>query len=246
MSSSGGSSTGPGAPGASGSPNAAGGAAPGTGTAGATGTVGGCPVAAGLATELSIDNLEDGDNVIQKLGSRVGYWYTYNDMSAGGTQLPLAPFTATAVGSTASPMFSAHTSGMGFTVYGAGMGVNFNNPATATKPCPYNASVYSGIKFSAKGNVAIRAMVKILATTGASGGGTCTSATMCDDHYGLAVPTLTAAWTDQVITFASTTTFAQEKWGTPATFDKTSLLGMQFQVAKGLPFEFWIDDVTFF
>jgi hypothetical protein len=62
-------------------------------------------------------------------------------------------------------LYAATTSGTGFTVYGAGMGFDFNN--TAAKSCPYDASAYTGIKFYAKANagnmasMTLKAMIKI-------------------------------------------------------------------------------------
>ena len=226
--------------------------APGTGAAGSStgaagsATTGGCKVAAGTATDLLIDDLEDGDNVIRPIGSRVGYWYTYNDKTTGAVQVPDPGvlFKATAGGSTATPLFAATTSGPAFTVYGAGMGFDFNN--TSKKSCPYNASVYTGIKFWAKANttgVSLKAMIKIPATSSAADGGTC--ATACSDHFFLKpAPVLTTTWTEYTLPFAS---IAQEGFGTPpATFDKANLLGVQFQVPVGVAFDFSVDDITFY
>lgn len=236
-----------GAPGASGSFSAAGappssGGSPPQGVAGAPAgaagapAIGGCTPAVGTATDLLIDDLEDGDNAIQMLGQRSGYWYTYNDKSGTQTPLPSAAFMPTAGGH--SPKFSAHTSGTAFTVFGAGVGLDFNNRAAT--PCVYNGAAYAGITFWAKGTVAIKAMVKIPATTAVVSGGTC--AAMCEDHYFIK-GMLSAAWTQYTIDFA---TITQEGWGATAPFDKTKLLGLQFQVGVGMAFDFAIDDITFY
>jgi hypothetical protein len=223
------------------------------GGSGSTPIPGSCAVAAGTLTDLSIDDLEDGDNTIQALGERVGYWYTYNDGT--GTQKPAPdptgeiPFQPTAGGH--SPLFCAETSSTtGFTSYGAGMGFDFNN--TAKKSCPYNASVYTGIKFWAKGNTSIRAMIKIPATTqSTSDSGTCiapaTAATgclcECENHFGI-TQVLTADWAQYTLPFATIT--QDPTWGKQVTFDKTSILAVQFQVGKGAAFDFSVDDVTFY
>ncbi|HWZ91473.1 MAG TPA: hypothetical protein VNW92_21575 [Polyangiaceae bacterium] len=234
--------------GAAGTTVIAGGGSPVTGGGGTTATPGSCVMAVGTATDLSIDDLEDGDNAIQAIGQRTGYWYTYNDGT--GTQTPkpdpsgVVPFKPTMGGH--SPLFSAETSGTAFTTWGAGMGFDFNN--TAMKSCVYNASAYTGIKFWAKGNVPIKAMVKIPATTqSTSDSGTCTTAMMCEDHYTLTpAPILAAAWTQYTITFADTTTFAQAGWGVKVPFDKANIIAMQFQVNMGAAFDVSIDDVTFY
>src|SRR4051812_41540405 len=70
-----------------GAQGAVGGAA--TGSAGTPPvTTTGCPAAAGTITDLLIDDLEDGDDAIRPIGSRVGYWYTYNDGTLGAVQVP--------------------------------------------------------------------------------------------------------------------------------------------------------------
>jgi len=218
-----------------------------TGSSGGPATTGGCKAAAGLATELVIDDLEDGDNVLTPAGSRVGYWYTFNDGTGVQVPAPSVLFKPTAPGSTMSPKFAATTSGPAFTSYGAGMGFDFNN--TASKSCPYDASAYKGISFYAKANsgnmamMALKAMIKIPATTATTAdSGTC--ATKCDDHFYLKpAPVLTTTWTKYSITFASV---AQDGFGTVATFDKSKILAVQFQVAKDVKFDFSIDDIAFF
>jgi len=72
---------------------------------------------------------------------------------------------------------------------------------------------------------------------------------MCEDHYSLKpAPMLTTTWTQHTITFAAaaTATFGQNNFGKVVPFDKASILAMQFQVAKGVKFDFSIDDITFF
>lgn len=245
--------TGPGNPGASGSFNGAGApgsaGAPATGAAGAPATVGGCAVAAGTITDLLIDDLDDHDNAIKKIGQRSGYWYTYNDGSAVQVPPPSSMFVPAGMGRVAgATSFSAKTSGPAFTVYGAGMGFDFNN--TMMKSCVYNASAYTGIKFwaMAAAPVTIKAMVKIAATTAALTGGTCvaTVTAACDNHYALTpAPALTTSWTEYTMPFAA---LSQDKtWGVQVpTFDKMSVIGMQFQVDKGVAFDFSIDDLTFY
>jgi hypothetical protein len=223
-----------------------------TGAAGAPPVSGSCAPAAGTITELLIDDLDDGDDAIRPIGARVGYWYTYNDGTTGAVQIP-APsgtFKGTAPGHSASA-FAAVTSGPAFTTYGAGMGFSFHTVGNTA--CPYDASAYKGITFWAKANagnaatMTLTAMLKTPATTPVANGGTC--AAMCEDHYALKpAPTLTTTWAQHTITFAtaSTATFGQNNFGTVVPFDKAKIMAMQFQVAKGVKFDFSIDDITFF
>lgn len=215
-----------------------------TGSGGSATTPGGCPAAVGTSAATPIDDFEDGNNVITATGSRVGYWYTYNDGTATQVPAPGVLFAPAAGGPTTSPKFAATTSGPAFTTYGAGMGFDFNN--VMMKPCPYDGTAYKGITFYAKSNgtagLAIKAMVKTAATTASTSGGSC--AAKCDDHFALK-STLTTSWAQYTITFDSAT-FVQEGFGTPTTFDKTKLLGMQFQVGMGLKFDFSVDQLAFF
>ena len=220
-----------------------------------------------VLTSLAIDDLEDDDNAILPIGERQGYWFAYADSkttqmpvvaspAAGGhacTLLPAPPACAGKVGGTA---YSAATGGSlavstqtSFSY--AGLGFDFNN--RLGKSCIYGASAYRGISFWAKGNMALRAMIKIPGTTSTStpySVGTCTL--NCEDHYGITVPVLDpATWKQFTITFSDRVNFTQAGWGTPVSFDPTALLAMQFQVSGSItattttPYSFSIDDVAF-
>jgi hypothetical protein len=213
-----------------------------TGAAGAPTTTTGCTAAMGTVGEVLIDDLDDGDNGIRPIGSRTGYWYTFNDGTATQVPAPTALFKGTMPGHLPATGLSATTSGPAFTKYGAGMGFDFNN--RAMKSCPYDASPYTGIKFWAKANTAavmIKAMIKIPATTPTTAdSGTC--AAMCEDHYNTK-PMLTTAWAQYTMAFA---TITQDGFGPKVTFDKTKILAMQFQVSENTAFNYSIDDITFY
>jgi len=227
-----------------------------------------CCVAAGTATDLAIDDLEDDDNTILPIGNRQGYWYSYKDASAATTLMQSAmPFPPAMTGHACSLMpvppacagmaggtkGSAEISGMvnlatmTAPAY-AGMGFDFNNHFM--KSCAYNASAYKGITFYAKGS-AFKVSIKIPATTGTGplSAGTC--AAMCEDHYSQSVGA-NPDWTQVTVTFADSTRFKQAGWGTVATFDPANILGVQFQVdglttqTAPVAYDFSVDDLTFF
>src|SRR5262249_25593922 len=105
-----------------------------------------------------IDNMEDGDASILMQGGRVGVWYTFNDMTVGGVQVPPAganfiPDLIPGGGQNGSTR-AAHTTGSGFTTWGAGMGFDLNN--NGMTKLPYNAGAFTGISFWGKGAQAIR------------------------------------------------------------------------------------------
>lgn len=221
-----------------------------------------CCVAAGTATDLAIDDLEDKDNVIEAVGQRQGYWYFYNDKQNNAasttTQMPATtPFPPSAPPGTGNTsMYAAATSGslmlattMPQVSTYAGIGFDLNNHFM--KSCGYNASAYKGITFKASATIPFKVAIKIPATSsaGATSAGTC--AAKCDDNFSeIVAPPPTGAWT-QITVKWNDAGFAQAGWGTPATFDPSAILGVQFQVdgdptATGAtPYSFAIDDLAF-
>ena len=215
-----------------------------------------CCVAAGTAADVLIDDLEDGDNVLKAIGNRQGYWYTYGTDKA---QMPAPGTTFVPTAGGKSPLFASLTSGSVAPATetvptNAGMGFDFNNHFK--KSCAYNASVYKGITFWAKGTVPFKVAVGIPGTTPKTAdGGTCVpGATMgCYDHYNtlVAPPPDGTTWAQFTVTFADKTTFAQAGWGAVAAFDAAALLNVQFQVdgtataTAATPYNFAVDDVAF-
>lgn len=220
-----------------------------SGSGGSTGSAGSPPSGAGggttgpagsvtVSAANMIDDLEDGDGSITSQGGRVGAWYTYNDQTAGGTQTP-------AMGDTFVPSDGgymggkcAHTSGSGFTTWGAGFGFDLNNDGTSKKT--YSVGSFTGVAFYAKGTP-FRLKVLTSATVPSTDGGSCTGM-KCGDNFGTAI-TATADYQEFVVPFSSLT---QEGWGTAATFDPATVIGIQFQVGKGVTFDISIDDVGFY
>ena len=151
-----------------------------------------------------------------------------------------------AMGGAGGSRFCAHTSGHGFTSWGAGMGFDLATPAIPDGGVlvrgQFDASGYSGIAFAAKGNVAVRVQVVTAAVEPPSSGGTCTDGALCEDAHGADV-TLSATWTQVMIPFSQ---LAQSGWGRAFAFDARTLLGVQFQVAEGLTFDVSVDDVRFY
>src|SRR5688572_484629 len=82
-----------------------------------------------IPEEDLIDDLEDGDGAIHEVGGRIGSWYTFNDETMTGTQTPVpdTDFLA-AEGGAGGSLYAARTTGSGFTEWGAGMGLDVNNP----------------------------------------------------------------------------------------------------------------------
>jgi hypothetical protein len=231
-----------------------------------------CGQASGMAADKLIDDLEDGDNTIGNgVGApyppaRVGYWFTYNSNPTSCTPLMMSgcpcmqapppdplgliPFPPAANPGNGS-MFAAHTSGTGCTVWGAGLGVDFNN--CSGKSNAYNVSAYTGVSFSYKSNQPIRVLVASVPNLPQSEGGQCPE-TDCHNHHGKNFAAATS-WTTGQITWAELQGSAQigtpamnpQTYGATRPFDPAQVLNLGFQVdsAGGQSFDLWVDDVNF-
>jgi hypothetical protein len=194
-----------------------------------------------------IDDMEDNDGSITPVNGRVGAWYTYNDLTAGATQVPKQgePFTMTAGGKGGSG-YAANTKGSGFALWGAGYGFNFKDPGDGdggSNKSTYDASAYSGISFWAKAGAASDKAIRVNVSNKETdpAGAICMPADKCNDHFGNAV-TLTGEWAEYTLPFAK---MAQSGWGqSVAKFDVTTLYAVQFQVGKNATFDISIDDVA--
>ncbi|HVK74558.1 MAG TPA: hypothetical protein VM734_14600 [Kofleriaceae bacterium] len=206
------------------------------------------PDAAVGAADL-IDDLDDGDDAILEANGRLGGWYTFNDETMTGTQMPPGTgFSPTAGGADGTP-YAAGTTGSGFTEWGAGMGFDLNNPEAVGMTgsrSKYDASRYKVLAFKAKGNVDVRVAVETSAVTPTDRGGSCTPSTTmgqeCEDLHGVKLE-LTADWKEYQVPFAM---MRQGGWGKPATFEPTEAIAVLFLVDKDLQFDFAVDDVRFY
>jgi hypothetical protein len=185
-----------------------------------------------------IDNMEAGTGQILMQQGRSGVWFTYNDATPGGVQTPMpgAPCLPDLIpGGTVCDTRAAHTSGGGFTIWGAGMGLLLLN----TKP--YDASMYHGIMFSARSASAfVRVNLPTSATEGVAYGGACVQ--QCEDHFGIDIMP-TSAWQEFKIAFAD---LGQLGWGAAARFDPKTVIAVEFLISPTPKFDVWIDDVSFY
>lgn len=187
-----------------------------------------------------IDNFEDGDGALIPNGGRQGYWYTFNDATEGSMQTPAVDAVLPEDGGAAGTSLAMHTTGTGFAEWGAGVGIDLNSSGgDMPVKMPYDASAFTGIVVMAKGNGQIRASVQIEATIPPEEGGTC--ALDCDPHGKVLL--LTDEWQQFELTFDE---LNQEGWGTPAAWDASTVVGVQFKVGKDVDFDFWVDEIGFY
>jgi hypothetical protein len=217
-----------------------------SGTTGPVGPSWECEAApVGGATPLIDDfelpeGVEEQDNALPENEGRTGFWFVYNDGTAGGMQTPPADAVFPTDETPAAGLYSLEMTGSGFTEFGAGVGATLNaTGGTTGGACPFNASAYEGITFWAKGEGTVRVNFPIPATVPPSDGGTC--AEMCYDNYGTDID-LTADWTEYTVLFSD---LSQQGFGAAVDFNAAELLQLQWQDPTGDVVEIWLDNVAF-
>jgi hypothetical protein len=200
-------------------------------------------------TEL-IDDLETNSGHIIVAHGRTGSWFTYNDGTDGGTQLPPSPFLP----SNGAPQlpgsnFAARTDGSGFASF-VGMGFTLNDPPSgpdAGVRSPYNASAYVGVAFYARvaAGTATHIRVNVPDINTDAQGHVCT---ICADYFGAEVA-VTTTWTQY---FAYFSDMHSLNFGSPqpASLDLQAVYGLNFQFSNAsnpapLTFDLWVDNVSF-
>ncbi|MDJ0766865.1 MAG: carbohydrate binding domain-containing protein [Myxococcota bacterium] len=194
-----------------------------------------------------IDDFEDNNNMIIKQIGRYGAWYTYNDGT--GTQTPEGDFKPEAGGPEGSDYFG-HTTGAGFTKWGAGLAFdlrNLSDECTEELPSePYDAAVFDGIAFLARGLGEVRVNLVTPAVIPVDEGGQCESddpTDDCHDAHGRTVTLQGNEWRQYQIRFADA---KQEGWGLSSDFDPGQIQSVAFNFAEDTTFDFSIDEIGLF
>lgn len=256
----------PGAGASSGGSRVTGGTAPGGGTSGAAfgGAFGGAPLSSGgaatgglgLAGEEPlgtggqdpeprdcgplIDDMEDATGRICDDGVRRGVWYTFNDEGAAQWPAPQTPGVPIPVeeipGGRGESLKAMRTHGGSFTAWGAGLGVDLAFDGVTYGH--YDASRYDGITFWVRGDRGHSFEVRMSdeATTLVDFGGTCESEPCVENTREVAYD---AEWTLVWVPFEGLSNYGQP-------LDPSRLTNLQFFVRDNPPFDFWIDDLSFF
>jgi hypothetical protein len=219
-----------------------------SGEAGADTAAGGAPSMPGTPSRLLIDDFEDGDDASLPLPDGQGFWFVVNDGS--GQQFP-APCTLPSLLSEPERASerAMRTYGQGFTTQPGGyslIGLSVRSGAPACDQS-IDASAFDGVEFWARGTGTVRFFIGTVATHPPADAGICTGT--CYDAHGESVM-LGPTWQLYRLRFDQ---LIQEGWGSPAGFDRSKILGLQWS-AKVAPFnptpsacfDFWIDDVAFY
>jgi hypothetical protein len=244
-----------------------------TGTGGSDGGSSAALCAMDMGTTLNtISDFETGDNSLIPQQGRNGGWYTYNDFGVANatgagtsacaeTPAPHLAFSANPIdGGRCASTFGLHITGSNCTAWGAGVGTDFAAPVatdggsttTTAAKIPYDVTQtgkFTGLQFWGKSGMgALSLLVKFPMTddTKVIDGGKCMATEVgsdkCSDDYGQNVA-LTAAWKLYKVPFAG---LKQGGWGKMFTWTPTDVTSVQMQVPVSIPFDFWIDDVSFY
>ena len=196
-------------------------------TGGTAGAASGCTAVLATGSPGLIDDLNDGDGIIPMNDGRNGGWYLVNDGTGNQTSS-----VASATGCDPTYSFSptndqACTSGDGFQVWGAAMGIEILGGPDC-KSCNYDATAYHGVSFTISGTVqgALRFMVITADTHGTQWGGTCTTESVCADSYGVPLQVTP----DQRVVQVAWSDLAQAGWGTPMSLNLHQVQTLQWSV----------------
>jgi Carbohydrate binding domain (family 11) len=196
-----------------------------------------CPHGVRAAADGDIDDFEDVNEQLTKMGGRDGYWWAKKDESSPAVAWNIEDGGAD--GSEVAMHFTGTTAhGSGDDHWGAGMGVNLVSHGLF-----YDASKYAGIAFKAKaGSQSTRTVrFKIGDVNTHQEAGVCKS---CWNHFGADL-TLTGDWRDYTILFSS----AQQEpgWGDPrpASVTPSKLISLDWTIGPGQVYDLWLDSLVF-
>jgi len=239
-----------GAAGAGGTSGASGSASAGTGGGSSLSGAGGSAAQGGAATKLElelIDDMENGDTVIDATDSRGGDWYAGHDATATGTQFPGTPFVMSNLLAGdprfASSKHAAMTNGMGFTDWGENLGFNLKlvNQVTGKHPI-YDATAYCGVHFFAKvgAGATTKPLLRVIDKNSHPDGGICGGGGMPCYQYFQKQLTFSTAWQEQSVLFSELTCS-----GWPPKLELGAIFSVEFGLPSSSQFELWVDDVSF-
>ncbi len=189
------------------------------------------------APDGALDDAEDNDTELTKVGGRDGYWFTSADPN-GSTILP-TPFKMSDGGAGDSKR-AVHVSGQTSATNGA-WGVLLG--ANMVQAGAYDASPYVGIAFKAKvgAHSSNKVRFKVGDVNTHPDGGVCKS---CWNHFGKDL-TLSSDWQEYRVSFAEMT--QEAGWGdkVPAV-TPGKLLSINWSIGPGQTYDLWLDDIVFF
>jgi poly(3-hydroxybutyrate) depolymerase len=194
----------------------------------------GCAAVPASGEAPLIDDFGDGDTRLVAADGRAGAWFFYNDATSGQQAHALEDDAG-------NP--ALHVTSSEWTTWGSGVGVPLAASSTAQRTCPYDAQVYSGVQFRAKGVGRVRVRLASPESTPVAEGGACTlPGNDCFDWPGVSLD-LEPAWRVYTLPFCQ---FRPEGWSSAGfELDPSRLSAVHFMLQSGSDVDFWVDDLTF-
>ncbi|MGC4086618.1 MAG: hypothetical protein QM756_01735 [Polyangiaceae bacterium] len=228
------------------------------GSGGATGGTGGglsqsvCDAAAAfmpIDPTAMLDDLEDGNGAIARVGKRNGSWWVSTDGTAGTITPPAdqPPIPEKILGGRCGSKLAIRLTGSGFTNWGAVMSVGM---AYSSQPDPVDLSAFKGLMLWARvgeqNTSAIRAQFQDSQTQ--PEGGICTndmvSSEQCYDGFGTTLTPIDTNWRLYKLDFSR---MAQRDFGHHGdALDTTAIYDLEFNLEPNSTFDLWVDDLYFY
>jgi hypothetical protein len=187
------------------------------------------PVSA-LGRQPLIDDFEDGDDAIQPLEGRVGFWRWAREIDQPGTAPALIPVQRPEA--TRANRLAEHVKGGQLVDWGATVEFNF-------RPACYDASTYIGVTFQARGPGRLYVAPREVSVIPIAEGGSCDH-----DCYNPHVSKvdLDSAWHFYQVRWSD---LRQRGIGKPG-LDPRHLHSLAFLIRpEDTPYDLWLDDVRF-
>ena len=189
--------------------------------------------------DAAIDDGTDCDAVIAVGDGRYGEWFAYDSgPELPGTQTPAAdaftmdedPAQGCAVHVVGGGYSTDTDVGLGY----AGVGVEFLEAADVRCADGYDAVVYTGLGFVARGTGSLRILVETVDTTLEAGR---------PNGYALEIP-LGEDWAPVEVEWSDLVLLAVQD-GAPVAIDPGSIVTLRFEPVDPSSYDFWIDDLAF-
>lgn len=183
-----------------------------------------------------VDDMEDANTTVILGEGRSGVWHILSDGTGQGIIRP-----ERLEGHVKSGSYAMHASGSGFTNWGAGLGLDLNNPGQhADTKAPYDASEFTGIEFWARSARPMSIAIALPDANTDPSGGRCSA---CGHHWHTTVA-VESEWKRFAIEFGKLVLDPGTE-PAPAAPDLRTLTSIQFRVNANIEYDFWIDDLAF-
>jgi hypothetical protein len=195
-----------------------------------------CPKGFQPAADGDLDDFEDSNTQLSKLGGRDGYWFPASDKA--GSTLASATEDGGADGSEIAMHISGVTVSTGADAWGAQIGAKF-----VSQGLFYDASKYVGIAFKAKAGPKStrRVRFKIGDANTHPEAGVCKQ---CWNAFGTDL-SLTGDWREYKVLFSDAR--QEEGWGDPrpTALTPSKLVSIDWSVGPGQTYDLWFDSLVF-